>query len=617
MGLERYDDVLTVSIRGTDGIPLWRFMEDWLYIVGSDGGLIPFRMNWAQRRLYEEVCRQKLEGKPVRIIILKARQLGMSTLIEAMGFCLAMFNGNYRMAVMTDLEEHSKQLFGMCSGFYRNLNHSLGNEAEGEIEDYEEKHRGSRHPSDIRPALAVSRQGNTMVTASGNSYIKVFIAGEGTGRGSTLDFVHSSETGFQTELKKTNAALFSAVHVENPRSMIFVESTANGYNDFKTMWDEAVAGYEQGRNAFKPLFFPWFRNPHYVMDVKEGGLPVMEDWIYRKLKEHPEVTDRQAMWYWRMYTNGFTKELMLQEYPWCPEDSFISSGHSVFDMDKIKAAKDRTIANKPEYGEFTCDAVYSQDGMHITVSNVRWTARPGGSWKIYHHPVAGRPYACICDPNKGRGIDDSAIQVMDGNTAKQCAVFSDKDMDLDMVARQLLCSAIYYNGALLSSENNTGTNVLDWVYRTGYRRIYITQNDSFDDYSQNVTRRLGHSTTRGNRDKMINDFVIAFRDNPEMIEDYDTLCQMEAFSRVVNARTGKVKIEANSSAVHDDKVMSIVPFWTVRQQMDMRIDDSSEEDSEGRALNGIDDAMWAMIRKRRREESERSATEDAFGNLWD
>ena len=56
------------------------YIESCLKIRTKSGAVVPFCLNAAQQKLYAVAKRQQDEGKPVRIIILKARQLGFSTL---------------------------------------------------------------------------------------------------------------------------------------------------------------------------------------------------------------------------------------------------------------------------------------------------------------------------------------------------------------------------------------------------------------------------------------------------------------------------------------------------------------------------------------------------------
>lgn len=586
--LSQYDDDITINVRGDD-IPLWRFMESFLWIIPKSGGkAIPFRLNFAQRYVYAQLCEMKRAGRPMRMIILKARQLGMSTLIEAIGFCLSMFTPNYRMVVMADEAEHSGTIFQMCKNYYDMLNHSIENEEE--IIEYPGTHKGARHPGDLRPELR-NDNGKVMYTEEGHSRIKVLVAGDSTGRGSTNDFIHSSETAFQKNLMLVNSSLNASVEPTNPLSFIFMESTANGFNEFKAMWDKAVGGYADFRSSFMPVFFAWYENPEYTKPVPRTGLPVMEDWIYERLKRHPEVTDGQVFWYWTRYLDGYTPELMLQEYPWEPKDAFISSGQNVFDTEKLSRRKDEIMSLPKRYGTFSCSVKYSTDGRSVEVGDVAFEEGHSGSWRVYESPDPRKRYVCVCDPNKGMGADDSAIQVLEQDTGTQVAVYNCKGDLLDKVSEQLYCAGCWYNWALVSFENNTGPNVGEWLLKAGYPLIYQTQKLITQDIGQSVARSLGHSTNRTTRTKMVADFQMAFRADPTIIRDYETACEMETFAIIDG------KAQAGSQSDHDDLVTAYMAFWTVRvQQQFGEIEGVPEQDRVPQDVNGLN--RYLMMKRR-------------------
>ena len=77
-------------------IPVWQFIERFLWIKtkgekDDDPGEMPFILNEEQVDLYKEMCEQRKAGQPVRLNILKARQIGFSTFIAAVYFCLVIF----------------------------------------------------------------------------------------------------------------------------------------------------------------------------------------------------------------------------------------------------------------------------------------------------------------------------------------------------------------------------------------------------------------------------------------------------------------------------------------------------------------------------------------------
>ena len=93
--------------------------------------------------------------------------------------------------------------------------------------------------------------------------------GRGIGRSDTLQCVHLSEYAFWPEGGESKAATLAGILQavpSRPGTMVIIESTANGCEDFKDRWDAAVAG----ENDFEPVFFAWFENPDYAMPVEPG-----------------------------------------------------------------------------------------------------------------------------------------------------------------------------------------------------------------------------------------------------------------------------------------------------------------------------------------------------------
>lgn len=269
-----------------------------------------------------------------------------------------------------------------------------------------------------------------------------------------------------------------------------------------------------------------------------------------------------------MYDLHEDKEGMLQEYPFEPIDSFITSGDSIFDTDKIEERKNQVIQIPVIYGMFRPRAIYSTDGLQIKLENVDFNIESGGDWKIFKKPEDNKQYICICDPTgKVNRADYSCIQVLDGITAEQVAVFHSNELDHDALGMQLVCVGMYYNNALISSENNIATEVLNTCVKCGYPNIYFEQAMLFENSQRVVKSQMGHTTTSKNRDEMIQQFRIAFNRNPEIINDYETLNEMGTFQRVAYSTiTKKSRIEA-SVGNHDDLVMAYVPFWRLQNQL--------------------------------------------------
>lgn len=562
--LRGYERDITVRFLGVV-MPCWRFMEHYLYISDKDFRTVPFHLNRPQIRLYRAMCEQRRRGIPIRENVLKARQMGFTTFISALLFSLTMFEQNVRTAVMADIEDHAHNIFAKYEFFYRHLDDSNPNKAQ--IEEFERTHPGERSRLSYKPVLKANRGSEYMQTKFGNSSIEVVVAGKSAGRSGTYKYLHMSEVAFFSNLLDTITGVRATVPTTNRESIVVFETTANGFNEYKDRWDKDMAG----RTNYEAFFTPWFETPEYSQELLRGqSMPLLEEWEYQKQREYG-LTDPQMLWYHSQYMETGDRQKTLQEYPFCPTDAFMSTGQCVFGSDEVAMMKDR-VSRRPGLGVLRCGVYeysqhFSDRGDSISLTGIRWGNRRNGAIKIYEEPLEGHPYVGVCDPNNG-GSDDCAIQIVDNHTLRQVAVMRANDMQLDEVAYQFYCLGMEYNVALLSNEMNLGKTVMEYLIKLGYPKLYVSQSLGFDDYRQGMSSRFGHKTEQNNRQWMIDSLRIAFRQDPWMISDYETLCQMETFQKVRHeARSGAVTYKDEASAgKHDDLVTSLMAFFLVRSQ---------------------------------------------------
>lgn len=581
--LSKYNSVFTVSInldgKGKKQYPVWQIMEGLLYIVakqkdGEEGKKRRFILNRAQCLLYEEMCRMQLEGKPVRIDILKARQIGFSTFIAGFLFVMTAFTPQYKSAVIADEKGHAKNIFRKYEFFWQNLDCS--NPHYQEIRQFEMRNPGKVHPMSWKPARKYSKGQEYMEFEKDGQILEVLVAGEGAGRSDTYDAMHYSECAFfQGNLSATlNGATETVPNALN--TFVFLETTANGFNEYKDIWDSDVEG---GGESYSAFFMPWYKNPEYSTDLLVGEqMPMVEPWLKERQIEH-NLTDSQILWYWRKYLSKRRNlEDTLQEYPFTPVDAFISTGECVFGSDLVAKMKEYAASRRQsvERGYFSYQRKWSPDGNSCSITNVRFE-RCQGPWRVYEEPIEGHPYVAICDPNNETN-DDSAIQVLDNTTARIVASYSSSEDNWDSVAYQLYCVGRWYNDALISNEMNIGKSVMEYIVKFGYPNIYIRQASLSEDYRQRIKSQYGHLTTIASRPNMLSDLKIAFREDPYMVPDYETLCEMESFQRVRHtSRNGSVRTKEEAAAgKHDDLVMALAAFFTVRHQQSFFVNDKEK-----------------------------------------
>lgn len=569
-----YEKDLTVIFQGHK-YPVFVIMETLLRIVDKDGNCVPFKLNRQQISLYKRICEQRRQGRPVRANVLKARQIGYSTFIAGLFFVIGMFTPNMKVGIVADIKDHAENVFEKYQYFYDHLDDANPNYAA--IQKYERENKGAHSPLSYKPILKAQRGQQLLQTKAGNSTIEVVVAGESSGRSTSYHLLHLTECAFFPNLKVTLNGLLETVSSKNKNSMIFLETTANGFNEYKDRWDKDISG----KTSYDAVFTPWYSNPDYVNDEfqnyfektgQEKEMPLLEEWLYEKQQVY-KLTNAQMMWYWEKYQDKGDKGMTLQEYPFSPIDAFLTSGNCIFGAELVAERKEEVVkrmndpTKRPKQGSFSYETQFSKDGSFVEISNIKFNEYRNGEIKIYEEPDPTHPYVGTCDPNNG-GSDDIAIQIIDNYTCKQVAVLKSNQLGLDKAAYQFYALGKYYNWALLSNEMNLGKIVMEYLLKMKYPKLYVNQSQAFDDYRQGMTKKFGHVTTKANRQWMIDSFVIAFKENPEIVCDYDTLTQMETFQTVEHySRDGKVTRKDEATAGnHDDMVTSFMAFYLVRSQ---------------------------------------------------
>lgn len=576
--LSRYDRVLTIkTVIGE--VPVYKMIEKFLWIKTKEGELIRFILNDDQIRLYEEMCLMKLENRPIRINILKARQIGFSTFIAAVIFIKTMFKAGQSAIIIADIAEHASNLFDKYNTFYDNLDDSIK-----------------------KSIPQIKSNAKELVVAHGNdkSSIRITVTGEGAGRSGTYQYVHLSECAFWKDLKSTLAALLQTVSDNNLDSMIFLETTANGVNEYKEKWDKDSGGND--RHPFKALFFAWY-NVYRNDKLYPYDKP---NWL-KDLQEKENLDEGQCLWYYEKWLQ-FDQDLDLlrQEYPSNPVEAFITTGNSVFNIELLRLRKEELIKQKPlKVGFYKFETHFSEDGKRIELTNIKWLDSRNGNVKIYEEVIAGHPYVVSNDPALG-GEDYYATQVFDNYTGKQVAVYHQNKVDADDVAYQMYCLARYYNEAMITGETNTTSYLLEMCHKLGYRFIY--QDQDVEEIGTRYFNKYGFKTKQNNRQYMIDLFKIAFRENPKIINDYETLCEMESF-QVVMHTNGKEKAEASGGS-HDDLVMAACGFFLCRGQQTSVV--RTDIPKKAKTIEELEAIINEMNDKKRKNEQNRSVYQ-----IWD
>lgn len=512
------------------------YIARFLVIRDKENNVVPLRLNKPQKRLYEAIRSQWEAGKPVRIIILKARQMGFSTLTEAVIFWMAATAFHVECMIVAHTDEATNKLFQMSKRFYDHL------------------------PAQIKPMqkasnareLVFDRPSRHKGEASGlGSYIRCATAGGvGIGRGSTLTALHLSEFAFWPKDKlDTLIGLMQAVP-DRPGTIVVIESTANGYDEFKKQWDKAVAAQAVGLEGFVPVFFPWYEMEEYRRAVPPGFERTREE---EELAQLFGLDDEQLAWRrWCIEVNcGGDLNKFRQEYPATPDEAFIATGDCVFDKELLVRRRKAVQSLRWERGAFRLE-----HGLDKSIRSFRWEQERAGAIRILHHPEENVPYVIGAD-TAGTGGDFFAAHVLDNRTGRQVAVLHHQYGERAFT-EQLYCLGRYYNNALVGIETNYSTFPQNCMQELGYTKFYVRQ--VLDTYTGRLEDRFGFRTDRQSRTLIIDELKDVMKYHPELIEDFDTLGEMLTF--VYNAER-RPEAEAGE---HDDLVMSLAIAHHIRTQ---------------------------------------------------
>ena len=495
------------------------FIEENLMIQDKAGRLTPLKFNSLQLRLYQEMERQRSMGKPVRIIILKARQIGFSTATAGIFFARAANLENHRAMIVAHKADASTNIFNKAKLFYdcmpkeKRPMKRASNSKELIFENPSNKQAEREADPGLRSRIVIETAGN-----------------KDAGRSATNHDLHLSELAFWPFARETLTSLMQSVP-NLPETTVVIESTANGASGaFYEEWQRAV----KGESAFVPLFFPWWAHAEYQLPVTEEMQLSGEE---QELQAIYGLSLEQIAWRrWCISANcGGDEEVFAQEYPANDEEAFLLSGRPVFDLRKLAAA-DKT-APKPEKGR-----VVEEHGRAVFVPG------NGEYLHLYDKPKPGAEYVIGIDSAAGeRDGDHSAMAVIE-KESMQVAAFWHGHIDPDLLGQEAVLLARSYNGALLVPEsNNHGIAVIGAIRRAHYGRIYRQR----DPDSGRLGERWGFLTTARSKPLAVNALARYIREDSARLKDKGLIRECMDY-------TYDEKGHSNARAgAHDDRVMAM------------------------------------------------------------
>jgi hypothetical protein len=432
-----------------------------------------FIFNPNQVKLFNYMRKQWIKEGKLRIIVLKARRVGMSSAIEALlwAYCLAFPNKNAK--IVAHLAGSAEELF--------------------------------RVPSDLStafpsfPITDIQRKRLLFHHPEGDSQITMATAGTpSAGRGGTLSACHLSECAYYPSDESFTAMITSVS--KGAGSIIILESTANGREGpgeaFSEYWDNAVAG----RSGYIPVFLSWLDDPACIRPAEEAGDAPRDD-LEKELMAAPYNASLEQIAWMRRTKDDDCHGLEIKwliEYPHCPEVAFQVSGAPAFAREELAYAES-TIRPPLARGRFERRGV---NPLFVKDDN-----GPLHVWKFPFDAKAkadGNRYYIGADAALGTEEGDFASYVcVCGETGELACRFAER-IAPEVLADQLDLAGRFYNRAMVNPEltGNLGRwaliklrdvyrypNIYTWKGRDD-KKAYRGKSTSLGFEMNQATRRL-------------------------------------------------------------------------------------------------------------------------------
>lgn len=491
--------------------------------LGRDVRLI---LNAPQRRVARIFERQRRAQIPIRAIMLKARQWGGSTLVQAyMAWIQSCHCYNWHSIICSQVKDTSTGIRGMYSKILDNYPRELW--------------EGDEEPA-FRP---YERSTNVRVIAGRGCRVTVSsIENQDAVRGADFSMAHLSEVAYWRATPSHSPedvirAICGSVPLV-PDSFVVMESTANGVgNFFHREWLRSEAGLE-GRLA---IFVPWYEIEYYRLSPPDRAALERSLTPYERSLRELGCDIDQIYWYRTKLAEMGSQEKMQAEFPTTAAEAFAATGSPVFDRRGIERL--RTQCSEPRMGY---------------VNGSGWREDTGGDVAMWNLPEPSGEYVVTVDiGGRNAKADFSVIAVLRHDTAHPEVVAQWRGhIDHDILARRAMDMARLYNEALLVVESNSlesgmgagaGVFVLD-LLNDSYPNLYRRR--VYDDALRSETSRVGFHTNRTTKEMAVSSLIARVRDVAYVERDHAACDELATYERNPD---GTYSAKAGC---HDDLVMS-------------------------------------------------------------
>lgn len=564
-------------LRSKYDFPFWA--ATFVYIKQKGGGQdVLFRLTYPQRKFVNRLEPLRKANKPIRIVMLKARQWGGSTTSQIYMSWLQLIHkvglNSLIIAHQSAASDKIKAMFDrMINAYPIEMLHQLGD----------------AYSPNEQKMVGVGKSGSIYKVPQRNCEIMIGTAeSPDSSRGGDYNLVHLSEVGIweATPKRKPEDIIRSAcggVKYE-PYTMIVYESTANGVGNF--FHREYVDARDNPNSQFDAMFVPWYDIEHNTLALDNEQ--EFAAWLYenRNNADEPSNREESGRYLWWLWQRGATLEginwymkyraqfashgEMAAECPSDDIEAFVNTGASVFDKYRVDPLR-KTCHKVPKVGDIYADADEGEDAL----KNLRFTEDHQGQLWVWTFPekdsdeemVLDRYLTVVDIGGRSSKADWSVIAVFDRfamiDGDKPCVVAQwYGHIDMDILAWKAAQIAAYYNNSLLVIESNTLEthekyrdvdgdqsqfilNQIKYVYTNLYAR-----KQSEEDIREGRPRKYGFHTNTLTKPKIISNLIKVVREGLYIERDERCLNEMMVYEKKPNGAYGAVQGE------HDDLLMT-------------------------------------------------------------
>ena len=568
-----------IRIRIKHDFPFWAAFLVFIKPKGG-GDDVLFNLTKPQRKLVEQLEAKRKANKPIRLILLKARQWGGSTTIQMYFAWLQLVHkvglNSLIVAQVKGTANTIQQMFArMLDKYPTEYLHALG-------EAYDPRETKWAGVGSTQDTHKITQRNCTITVGSAEKPDSI--------RGGDYNLVHLSEVGLwkKTDGKTPEDIVRSACSgiTLTAYTAIIYESTANGTgNFFQREYDAA----KRKLSSFEALFVAWFEIEQYSLPFNtDKEKEDFADWLYKNHDNNFVASDREenGKYLWWLWTIGASLEAihwyvheragknshgtMASEYPSDDEEAFVHSGARVFDKHLVE--KLRPSCRPARYiGDVYADGDEGEEALE----NLRFREDSQGMLQIWSKP----------DVDEDEIITDRYLTVVDvgGRTNKAdwsvIVVFDRLSMieggkpvvvaqwyghvDIDILAWKAAQIASFYDDSLLVIESNTmdsrdkerhvegGDQSLYILNQLGsiYPNMYARR-QSEDEIQQGFPKKYGFQTNVSTKPMIISLLVKVIRESLYVERDERCLDEYLCYERKQNGSYGAI------IGKHDDLLMT-------------------------------------------------------------